>query len=72
MVKNPPYNAEDATSVPGGGTKIPCMGQLSLCATHTAVPRNERSPVTQQRLHVPQQRFDTDKQMILLKETVIQ
>ena len=30
--KNPPSNAEDAGSIPGWGTKIPCAtGQLSPC-----------------------------------------
>ena len=34
MVKNPPYNAGDAGSIPGQGTKIPrASGQLSLRAT---------------------------------------
>ena len=36
VVKNPPYNAGHAGSIPGQGTKIPhAMGQLSLCATTT-------------------------------------
>ena len=36
MVKNSPCNSEDAGSIPGWGTKIPCVkGQLSLCATTT-------------------------------------
>ena len=36
VVKNPPYNAGDAGSIPGQGTKIPhAAGQLSLCATTT-------------------------------------
>ena len=34
MVKNQPYKAGDAGSIPGQGTKIPhAVGQLSLCAT---------------------------------------
>ena len=33
MVKNLPYDAGDAGSIPGQGTKIPhAVGQLSLCA----------------------------------------
>ena len=36
VVKNPPYNEGDASSIPGQGTKIPhAMGQLSPCATTT-------------------------------------
>ena len=36
MVKNPPSNAGDVGSMPGGGTKIPhAVGQLSPCATTT-------------------------------------
>ena len=36
MVKNLPYNAGDAGSIPGQGTKIPhAAGQLNLCATTT-------------------------------------
>ena len=36
MVKNPPYNAGDAGSFPGEGTKIPhAAGQLSQRATTT-------------------------------------
>ena len=36
VVKNPPYNAGDAGSIPGQGTKIPhAAGQLSPCATTT-------------------------------------
>ena len=35
-VKNPPYNAGDASSIPGGGTRIPhAAGQLGLRATNT-------------------------------------
>ena len=34
MVENPPYNAGDAGSIPGQGTKIPhASGQLSPRAT---------------------------------------
>ena len=33
VVKNPPSNAGDASSIPGRGTKIPyAAGQLSLCS----------------------------------------
>ena len=40
MVKNPPYNAGDADSIPGQGTKIPhAMGQLSPRATTTELTR---------------------------------
>ena len=36
VVKNPPSNAGDVGSTPGGGTKIPhAMGQLSLCTATT-------------------------------------
>ena len=36
ILKNPPCNAEDASSIPGQGTKIPhATEQLSLCATAT-------------------------------------
>ena len=36
VVKNPPYNAGDAGSIPGQGTKIPhAVEQLSLHATTT-------------------------------------
>ena len=36
MVKNLPYNAGNAGSIPGQGTKIPnAAGQLSLRATTT-------------------------------------
>ena len=36
LVKNPPYNAGDAGSIPGQGTKIPhAAGQLSPRATTT-------------------------------------
>ena len=36
VVKNLPYNAEDAGSIPGQGTKIlHAAGQLSPCATTT-------------------------------------
>ena len=41
MVKNPPYNAGGAGSIPGQGTKIPhAVGQLSLHATTTEVARH--------------------------------
>ena len=36
VVKNPPYNAGEAGSIPGQGTKIPhAVGQLSPRATTT-------------------------------------
>ena len=36
MVKNPPSNARDVDSIPGGVTKIPhASGQLSLCTATT-------------------------------------
>ena len=36
VVKNPSCNAEDTSSIPGQGTKIPHdSGQLSLCAITT-------------------------------------
>ena len=40
MVKNPHYNAGDAGSIPGQGTKIAyATGQLSLHATTTELVR---------------------------------
>ena len=40
VVKNPPYNAGDAGSIPGQGTKIPhAAGQLSRLATTTELMR---------------------------------
>ena len=40
VVKNPPYNAGDAGSIPRRGTKIPhAAGQLSPCATTTELTR---------------------------------
>ena len=40
MVQNPPSNAGDAGSIPGGGTKIAqAMGQLSPLATITELAR---------------------------------
>ena len=49
VVKNPPYNAEDPSSIPDQGTKIPhAAGQLSLCATTTELTRlNLRACVPQ-------------------------
>ena len=45
MVKNLPYNAGDAGSTPGQGTKIPhAVGQLSLCATTTELNASTREP----------------------------
>ena len=41
VAKNPPYNAGDASSIPGQGTKIPhATGQLSLRATTTELVRH--------------------------------
>ena len=40
VVKNPPYNAGDAGSIPGGGTGIPhAAEQQSPCATTTEPTR---------------------------------
>ena len=40
MVTNPPYNAGDAGSIPGQGTKIPhAAGPLSPRATTTELTR---------------------------------
>ena len=49
VVKNPPYNAGDAGSLPGRGTKIPhAMGQLSPRATATELAHlKERAHVLQ-------------------------
>ena len=49
VVKNPPYNAGDAGSIPGWVTKIPhAAGQLSLRATTTELTcLNERAHVLQ-------------------------
>ena len=47
VVKNPPCNAGDVSSIPGQGTKIPhASGQLSLCAntTEPTGPQLERNP----------------------------
>ena len=47
MVKNPPSNAGDAGSIPGGGTKIPhAAGQLSPRAS-TREPRYSAAHVIQ-------------------------
>ena len=45
MVKNPPYNAGGAGSIPGQGTKIPyATGQLSPDATTTELTHlNDRA-----------------------------
>ena len=47
MVKNPPFNVEDAGLIPGQGTKIlHALGQLSLCvATTEPMHHNWRSPL---------------------------
>ena len=49
VVKNPPYNAGNAGSITGQGTKVPqAVGQLSPCATTTELARlNERARVPQ-------------------------
>ena len=49
MGKNPPYNAGDAGSTPGQGSKIPhAAGQLSPCATTIELVRlNQRACVPQ-------------------------
>ena len=40
VVRNPPSNAGDESSIPGQGIKIPhAMGQLSPCATTTEPAR---------------------------------
>ena len=40
VVKNPPYNAGDAGSIPGQGTKTPhAVGKLSPHATTTELTR---------------------------------
>ena len=63
VVKNPPYNAGDAGSIPGQGTKIPnAAGQLSPHATTTELacpeactPQLGREALTpQQRARAPQ------------------
>ena len=49
VVKNPPYNAGEAGSTPGQGTKILyAAGQLSLCAATT------EPACLKERAHVPQ------------------
>ena len=61
VVKNPPSNAGDTGSIPGGGTKIPhAAGQLSPCVTTTELTcLNERAHLppttepTHARAHVP-------------------
>ena len=49
MVKNPPSNAGDTSSIPVQGTKMPhATGQLSLCAITTELTRlKERARVPQ-------------------------
>ena len=49
MVKNLPYNAGDAGSIPAQGAKIPhAAGQLSPCATTTELAYlNKRARVPQ-------------------------
>ena len=46
VVKNPPYKAGDAGSIPGQGTKIPhATGQLSPCtSTRESACRKLQSP----------------------------
>ena len=45
MVKNLSYNAGDAASIPGQGTKIPhALGQLSLRAKTTEPARLNEDP----------------------------
>ena len=47
VVKNLPYNARDAGSKPGQGTKIPhAAGQLSLHATTTDLHASTREPAS--------------------------
>ena len=52
VLKNPSYNAGDAGSIPGGGTKIPhAVGQLNPRATTREKPmhRNGESHILQLR-----------------------
>ena len=53
VVKSPPYNAGDAGSIPGQGTKIPhAAGQLSPRATTTElVPQLENACAANYRAH---------------------
>ena len=55
VVKNPPYSAGDAGSIPGQGTKIPhAAGQLSPHATTTELEHLDDSPrAANYRAHVP-------------------
>ena len=55
MVKNPPSNAGDVGSIPGGGTKIPhALGQLSPRATTIELACLKREPACHNyRVHVP-------------------
>ena len=49
VVKNPPSNARDTSSIPGRGTKIPhAAGQISPCTTTTGLAcLNKRARVPQ-------------------------
>ena len=61
MAKNLPYNAGDASLIPGLGTKIPnATGKLSLCALEPMHPK-ERS-------HVPQLRPEAAKIKFIKKK----
>ena len=57
MVKNPPANAGDMSSISGPGRSYPPTGQLSLCAiaTEARVPRavlcSKRSPCSEDSVH---------------------
>ena len=55
MVKNPPYNAGDAGSIPGQGTKIShAAGKLGQHATTTELtPQLESPRAATYRAHVP-------------------
>ena len=64
VVKNPPYNAGDASLIPGQGTKIPhAAGQLSphatanelTCLNYRAhVTWSPRATTREEKTHIPQ------------------
>ena len=56
VVENPPFNAGNAGSIPGRGTKIPhAVGQLSPRRNYRArTPQRESPSATNYRAHVPQ------------------
>ena len=59
IVKNPPANAGDTSSIPGPGTKTPhALGQLSPCATRVPLRPGtcalQQEKPSQQEAHAPE------------------